>query len=57
MQFPDAENYLNKIVGAMPAGRIGKSEDIANAVLFLCSAAAEFVCGHVFVVDSGLSLF
>jgi len=57
MQFPDAENYIKKIVGHTPAGRIGKPEDIANAVLFLCSAAAEFVYGHVFTVDGGLSLF
>lgn len=57
MQFPDAENYLKKIVEHTPAGRIGKPEDIAKAVLFLCSAAAEFVYGHVFVVDGGLSLF
>lgn len=57
MQFPDSENYLNKVVEHTPAGRIGKPEDIANAVLFLCSTAAEFVYGHVFVVDGGLSLF
>ena len=57
MQFPDAENYLKEIVERTPAGRIGKPEDIANAVLFLCSTAAEFVYGHVFIVDGGLSLF
>jgi NAD(P)-dependent dehydrogenase (short-subunit alcohol dehydrogenase family) len=54
MQFPDAENYLKEIVERTPAGRIGKPEDIANAVLFLCSASAEYVYGHVFVVDGGL---
>ena len=57
MQFPDAEYYLKEIVERTPAGRIGKPEDIADAVLFLCSASAEFVYGHVFVVDGGLSLF
>jgi enoyl-[acyl-carrier protein] reductase III len=57
MQFPDAENYLKEIVERTPAGRIGKPEDIANAVLFLCSSSAEYVYGHVFVVDGGLSLF
>jgi enoyl-[acyl-carrier protein] reductase III len=57
MQFPDAEYYMKDIVERTPAGRIGKPEDIANAVLFLCSSSAEFVYGHVFVVDGGLSLF
>ena len=57
MQFPDAEYYLKDIVERTPAGRIGKPEDVANAVLFLCSSSAEFVYGHVFVVDGGLSLF
>jgi len=57
MQFPDAGNYLKEIVERTPAGRIGKPEDIANAVLFLCSSSSEFVYGHVFVVDGGLSLF
>ena len=57
MQFPDYENYIKKIVEHTPAGRIGKPEDIADAVGFLCSPAADFVHGHVFVVDGGLSLF
>ena len=56
-QFPVAENYLINVVEHTPAGRIGKPEDIAHAVLFLCSQAAEFMCGQVFVVDGGLSLF
>jgi NAD(P)-dependent dehydrogenase (short-subunit alcohol dehydrogenase family) len=50
IQFPDAENYLNKIVKHTPAGSIGKPEDIANAVLFLRSAVAEFIYGHVLLM-------
>ena len=53
----DAEYYLKEIVERTPAGHIGKPEDIANAVLFLCNSSAEYVYGHIFVVDGGLSLF
>lgn len=38
----------------VPAGRLGHPDDIANAVLWLCSDAADFVNGHVLAVDGGV---
>jgi len=38
-----------------PAGRIGKPEDIAEMVLFLCSEKAGFVTGENIVVDGGMT--
>lgn len=47
---PDMKEKLEK---AVPIGRFGRVEDIANAAVFLASDAASYVHGEVFVVDGG----
>ena len=42
-----------KVVSEEPIGRAGKPEEIAGAVMWLCSDAASFVVGHALVVDGG----
>ena len=38
-----------------PAGRVGKPEDIAEAVLFLCSGKAGFITGENICIDGGMT--
>lgn len=38
-----------------PSGRLGKPEEIAEAVLWLCDGAASFVTGHALAVDGGMT--
>ena len=40
----------------IPAGRLGRSAEIANAVLWLCSPQASFVDGQALLVDGGFSI-
>ncbi len=39
-----------------PLRKLGKPEDVANAVVFLCSDEASFITGHSLVVDGGLTV-
>lgn len=41
------------ILERIPAGRWGSADDIAGAAVFLSSSAADYVNGHVLVVDGG----
>ncbi len=42
-----------EILGRIPAGRWGEPSDLADAVVFLASPAADYINGHVLVVDGG----
>ncbi len=50
---PLSEDYKRTITAGIPLGRAGEPEDIARAVVFLCSEAAEWVTGASWRVDGG----
>lgn len=50
---PRREKSLSKV---HPIGRVGEADEVASAVLFLCSDAASFMIGHQLAVDGGLTI-
>jgi 2-deoxy-D-gluconate 3-dehydrogenase len=47
------ETRNRQILERIPAGRWGEPSDLGGAAVFLCSAASDYVNGHVLVVDGG----
>lgn len=45
-----------RLLEAIPAGRFGTVEDVANAVLFLASPLADYITGQALVVDGGMTV-
>ncbi len=45
-----------KVIAEEPVGRMGKPEEIAAAVIWLCSDAAAFMIGHAMVIDGGQTI-
>jgi len=46
----------DRLIGQIPAGRIGSPADITSAAVFLASAASDYVTGTTVYVDGGLLL-
>jgi NAD(P)-dependent dehydrogenase (short-subunit alcohol dehydrogenase family) len=46
---------MEKLVARVPLKRLGRPEEIAAAVVWLCSDAASFTVGHALVLDGGLT--
>lgn len=53
---PAAEELKKHIASRILLGKFGQPEDVANVVLFLASAAANYVTGSVVLVDGGYLL-
>jgi len=48
----DLEPWIRRI---QPMGRLGTVEEVAQAVVWLCSEAASFVTGHALAIDGGMT--
>ena len=51
-----AEDQVKRLVENVPLGRLGKVDDIAQAVLFLCGPAAAYVTGATLHVNGGMHM-
>lgn len=50
------EEMRKRYTAAYPIGRLGKPDEVAEAVLWLCEDRASFVTGHTLVLDGGMLL-
>jgi 3-oxoacyl-[acyl-carrier protein] reductase len=48
-----AGEFLRQRIEAVPLGRIGTPEDVANAVVFLASPVGSYITGQHITVDGG----
>jgi 3-oxoacyl-[acyl-carrier protein] reductase len=51
-----SEERRKEIIASIPLGRLGKPEDVAEAVLFLVSDQASFITGEILDVNGGASM-
>jgi len=54
--FPNREQLLAEATRRTPAGRMLTAQDVANAVIFLCTPFASMIHGQTLVVDGGYSI-
>jgi 3-oxoacyl-[acyl-carrier protein] reductase len=50
---PEYKEVAERMIQRAELGRIGKPEDIANVVVFLCSEESSFMTGQILTVDGG----
>ena len=55
-RYPD-EAARVRLAAGIPAGRLGKPDDIAGLVAYLASPWGDYICGQAILVDGGRTLF
>jgi Tropinone reductase 1 len=55
-QVLDDPDYLHQVLARTPLKRIGRPEEVAAAVTFLCMAGAGYITGQVIAVDGGFTV-
>lgn len=53
MKNSEVREAITPAAEIAPMKRMGKPEEVADAILFLCSTQASFVQGHAMLVDGG----
>jgi NAD(P)-dependent dehydrogenase (short-subunit alcohol dehydrogenase family) len=57
LQWDTQPDYRRRAEKAIPLGFMQPLESVANAFVFLCSAAADYMTGSVLLIDGGCSLY
>lgn len=52
---PDPEGRRARMVAQIPLGRLGKPEEIAPFITFLCTDEASYATGAAYLVDGGMT--
>lgn len=52
----ETPEIADRLVNATPLGRIGETDDVVGAALFLASSLSNYVTGTILLVDGGMSL-
>jgi NAD(P)-dependent dehydrogenase (short-subunit alcohol dehydrogenase family) len=55
LKFGDAQTQ-ERLARSIPAGRLARLDEVAAAIVYLCSPAAEYVTGTCLTIDGGVSL-
>jgi NAD(P)-dependent dehydrogenase (short-subunit alcohol dehydrogenase family) len=48
---------MDDLLRDLPMKRLGRGEEIADAVLWLCSSGSSFVTGQTLAVDGGFTVY
>ncbi|MGW8370597.1 MAG: SDR family oxidoreductase, partial [Gammaproteobacteria bacterium] len=51
------EPVLQKIIARIPAGRLGRADDIARGVMFLIADEADFITGSTLSINGGQHMY
>jgi NAD(P)-dependent dehydrogenase (short-subunit alcohol dehydrogenase family) len=52
-RFTGTADNKAALVAGVPMGRLGLTEELANAIVFIASDEASFITGHILNVDGG----
>lgn len=56
-QVLEDKQYRKEVLDRTPMGRVGKPEEVAKAIVFLCLPAAAYITGQCLAVDGGFSVY
>lgn len=53
----ESQQALDALLTMIPYGRIGETDDVSNAIAWLCSDESDYVTGTTLTIDGGMSLY